>query len=246
MAVTRNDRPVRPVETAETSGDVQAFLRKVAAAPAPATGGSRGRLMFAMDATASRQPAWDRACHIQSEMFHSTSAIGGLDVQLVLYRGYGECKASPWVSDAATLARKMTGVSCLGGRTQIGRVLAHAAKECRAKRVNALVFVGDAFEEEIDAVCAQAGELGLLGMPAFMFHEGPDPVARNAFEQIARLSGGACCSFDGSSADQLKALLAAVAVFAAGGMKALEDYGHRAGGEAARLSGQLRALPGRR
>lgn len=112
--------------------------------------------------------------------------------------------------------------------------------------MNALVFVGDAFEEEIDAVCAQAGELGLLGMPAFMFHEGPDPVARNAFEQIARLSGGACCSFDGSSADQLKALLAAVAVFAAGGMKALEDYGHRAGGEAARLSGQLRALPGRR
>lgn len=110
MAATRNDRPVRPVETAETSGDVQAFLRKVAAAPAPATGGSRGRLMFAMDATASRQPAWDRACHIQSEMFHSTSTIGGLDVQLVFYRGYGECKASPWVSDAATLARKMTGV----------------------------------------------------------------------------------------------------------------------------------------
>src|SRR3546814_16126700 len=83
-------------------------------------------------------------------------------------------------------------------------------------------------------------------MPAFMFHEGGDPLARNAFEQIARLTGGACCSFDASSADQLRTLLAAVAVFAAGGLRALEDYGRRHGGEGARLSGQLRALPGRR
>ncbi|MFN4089139.1 MAG: VWA domain-containing protein [Alphaproteobacteria bacterium] len=245
MADERDKTPVRPGQTAP-SADVEDFLRRVQSAPPPRPGGSRGRLIFAMDATASRGPTWDRACQIQAEMFLATAALGGLDVQLVFYRGFGECKASPWVSDASALARKMTAVACLGGQTQIGRVLGHAARECRRQRVNALVFVGDAFEEAIDDVCAQAGELGLLGMPAFMFHEGFDPVARNAFEQIARLTGGACCSFDGSSADQLKALLRAVAVFAAGGMAALEDHGRRHGGEAARLSGQLRALPGRR
>jgi|SRR5690606_6851665 len=245
MTGERNKTPVRPDE-GPRSAEVQAFLRQVAAAPSPRAGAQRGRLIFAMDATASRGPTWDRACQIQAEMFHATGALGGLDVQLVFYRGFGECKASPWVSDAAALARKMTAVGCLGGQTQIGRVLRHAVKECRSRRVNALIFVGDAFEEDIDEVCAQAGEMGLLGMPAFMFHEGHDPVARNAFEQIARLSGGACCSFDAQSADQLKALLRAVAIFAAGGMAALEDYGRRHGGEAAQLSGQLRALPGRR
>src|SRR3546814_15791444 len=118
MAGERDKTPARPAETAP-SADVQAFLRKVAATPSPGAGASRGRLMFALDATASRQPTWDRACRIQAEMFHATAAIGGLDVQLVFYRGFGECKASPWVSDAAALARKMTAVGCLGGQTQI-------------------------------------------------------------------------------------------------------------------------------
>ncbi|MEC7489811.1 MAG: hypothetical protein VYA17_09505 [Pseudomonadota bacterium] len=61
-------------------------------------------------------------------------------------------------------------------------------------------------------------------MPAFMFQEGNDPIATTAFHQIAKLTGGAHCSFDPSSAQQLKELLSAVAVFAAGGRDALEDY----------------------
>lgn len=232
--------------TLPTSGssqaDVDAFLRKVASAPSYKASGERGRLMFGMDATASRQPTWDRACQIQAQMFEATAALGGLDVQLVFYRGFRECRASPWVSNARDLLSRMTAVTCLGGQTQIGRVLAHAIKETGRNRVNALVFVGDCMEEDVDRLCHHAGELGLLNVPVFMFHEGGEPVARNAFRQIARLSGGAYCPFDASSAQQLKDLLSAVAVFAAGGRPALEDYS-RGKAEAVR---QLTSQMGRR
>ncbi len=141
------------------------------------------------------------------------------------------------------MLRRMTSVFCLAGQTQIARVLRHATRETTTKRVNALVFVGDCMEEDIDELGQLAGELGLLGVPAFMFHEGGEPIARRAFEEIARLTGGACCSFDANSARQLRELLSAVAVYAAGGRRALEDYGRRAGGEAARLVRQLQRLP---
>ena len=215
--------------------DVDAFLRQVAAVPPPRRApGRRGRLMFAMDATASREPTWDHACQLQGEMFEATADLGGLDVQLVYYRGFRECKASPWVGGARELLVRMTAVRCLAGQTQIGRVLKHCIKEAKAEKVNALVFVGDCMEEDIDHLAQLAGELGLLGVPAFVFHEGGDPAARRAFQTVARLTGGAYCPFDRSSARQLKDLLAAVAVFAAGGRAALEDYS-RTGSESVRL-----------
>jgi len=227
--------------SASTSrADVDAFLRKVAQAPAAHAAGARGRLIFAMDATASREPSWDRASHIQAEMFKETAALGGLDVQLVFYRGFGECRASPWVSSANDLLRRMTGVFCLAGQTQIRKVLKHAVKEAKKQRVGALVFVGDCCEEDVDALGHQAGELGLLGVPCFMFHEGGDPVARLAFQQIARLTGGAYCPFDAGSAQQLRDLLSAVAVYAAGGRKALADFGDRRGGVVRQLTHQVK------
>ena len=214
----------------EKSGkaEVEAFLAELKATPVP-TGQGRGRLIFAMDATASREPTWAQACRIQNEMFTATAALGGLDVQLVFYRGFGECKASGWLSDADALVRRMMAVRCLGGETQLGKVLSHAAREAAKHKIGALVFVGDCMEEDIDAVCARAGELGVLGVPAFMFHEGNDAVASRAFQQIAKLTGGAYCHFDASSADQLKRLLGAVAAYAAGGAVALEDYERRTG-----------------
>lgn len=220
--------------------DVAQFLKKVAKTPvrpANATGG--GRLVFAMDATASREPSWDQASQIQGDMFSETSVLGGLEVQLVYYRGYGECRASKWAASAVDLLRLMTGVRCLGGRTQIAKVFAHTIKENKRRAVNALVFVGDAMEEDIDELCHQAGQLGLLKVPVFVFHEGGDPIAANAFRQIARLSGGAYCPFDASSARQLRELLSAVAVYAAGGRRALLDYGEKTGGAALRLTHQI-------
>ncbi len=220
--------------------EVAAFLRKMASAPLPTDGMGRGRLIFAMDATASRQPTWDRACHLQAEMFKETDSLGGLEVQLIYYRGFRECKASRWAKNTKDLLRLMTGVTCLAGHTQIGKVLKRALKETKDKKVGALVFVGDAIEEDIDALGHLAGELGLVGLRCFMFHEGRDPAARNAFQQIARLSGGAYCPFDSNSAAQLRDLLSAVAVYAAGGRKALADFSKRAGGLVPQLTHQLK------
>lgn len=217
-----------------TAADVDAFLRKVDTC-LPAAVGRRGRLIFAMDATASREATWDRASSLQGEMFEATAALGGLEVQLVYYRGYDECRASRWVGDARDLLRLMAAVRCDAGRTQIERVLTHALAQTRRVPVNAVVFVGDCMEENIDLLAAKAGELGLLGVPLFLFHEAGDRSARKAFETLARLSGGACCPFDSGSAQQLRALLGAVAAYAAGGVTALEDYGRRTPEEAVRL-----------
>jgi hypothetical protein len=221
--------------------EVDEFLAKVAAAPAPKPAGERGRLIFAMDATMSREPAWDNACQIQGEMFRETALLGGLDVQLVYYRGFGECRASRWVGDPKALLRIMTSVSCRAGQTQIERVLSHAKRETGKRKVDALVFVGDALEEDIDSLGQRAGELGILGVPVFVFHEGGNPAVRRAFEEIARLSGGAYCPFDMGSARQLRELLRAVAVYAAGGRKALLEFGDRNDSSRIRLlTGQLR------
>ena len=201
----------------------------------PATAHGRGRLGFAMDATMSRQPAWDMALALQSEMFTAVKDVGRLDVQLVYFRGAGECRSSKWVSDPAALSRLMTSVACQGGYTQIGKVLAHAAKEAAIRRVNALVFVGDAMEEDIDGLCGRAGELALIGVPVFLFQEGSEPGVTRAFKEIARLTKGAHCAFDAGSASQLRDLLTAVAVYAAGGRKALLALSEGRGGQGARL-----------
>ncbi len=220
--------------------DIADFIDKVARTPTVHSPDGRGRLIFAMDATASREPTWDSACHIQGQMFEETETLGGLEVQLVFYRGFGECKSSPWVDSSAGLVRRMTAVRCLGGRTQIGKILQHTIRETRKKKVNALIFVGDCMEEEVDKLCHTAGELGLLGVPMFIFHEGEDPIARAGFQQMARLTQGACCRFDTASAGQLRELLSAVAVYAAGGRRALEDYGKRAGGAALQITSQMK------
>lgn len=221
------------------STDVDAFLRKVASAPAIRTPGQRGRLLFAIDATASREPTWDLACQLQAEMFTETKELGGLEIQLCYYRGFRELRASPWLTSSDDLIRRMTRVRCLAGQTQIGRVLRHTIKETNSRKVNALVFVGDVVEEDVDALGHLAGQLGLLGTPAFIFHEGGEPISRRAFQQVAKLSGGAYCSFDAGSARQLRELLTAVAVFSAGGRVALEDYGRRQGGKVLQLTDQM-------
>jgi hypothetical protein len=211
-----------------------------AMAPAPGSQAERGRLIFAMDATMSRQPTWDRALQIQAEMFAETARIGGLDVQLVYFRGFGECRASKWVSDPTALARLMTATQCRGGNTQIGKVLAHILKEASRRKVNAVVYVGDCMEENVDQLCARAGEIGILGVPMFMFQDGREPLAEQAFREIARLTRGAYCRFDQGSARQLRELLAAVAVYAAGGRRALAELSRGRGGEATLLLEQLK------
>ncbi len=223
----------------DAPGDVNAFLRQVAATPRTGPAGARGRLIFAMDATASREPTWDQAARIQSSMFADTQALGGIEVQLCYYRGFRECEHSDWIADSETLLARMSRVFCAAGLTQIGRVLEHAIAEAGRGRVNALVFVGDCMEEDREGLADRAGRLGLLGVPAFVFQEGRDPVAEASFRDIARLSGGAWCPFDANSPHLLRDLLGAVAVYAAGGRKALTRYGEARGGAVLRLTHQV-------
>jgi len=227
MAKSPDDRAPAPVgqgtPPAETSSraEIDAFLERVRTIERTAPTGSRGRLIFALDATMSRQPTWDTACKLQSEMFLEAQAIGGLDVQLVYFRGMNECRASRWVSEPAALAALMEQIDCRGGHTQIRKVLVHGRHETEKAKVQALVYVGDAMEEQVDRLCARAGELALLGVPVFLFQQGDNAAAESAFREIARLTKGAHCRFDRGSAKQLRELLTAVAVYAAGGRKAL-------------------------
>ena len=231
--MTKKDLPSR-------TDNVQAFLQEVAKTPPPKPGEGRARLIFAMDATASREPTWDRACQVQGQMFLETAALGGLDVQLVYYRGFNECRASRWVNNPSDLVRLMTGVFCLAGQTKIGRVLQHAVRETQNKRVTVLVFVGDCFEENLDEVGQIAGQLGMLGVRAFLFQEGGNPQAERAFRHIAKLTNGAHCRFDSSSPQQLRDLLGAVAAYAAGGRQALADLSKSSSPEVRLLASQVK------
>jgi hypothetical protein len=216
----------KPAEKSARS-DIEAFLRQ--AKSLGPVGEGRGRLIFALDATMSRQPTWDTACKLQGEMFKAAGDVGGLDVQLVYFRGFAECRASKWVSDTASLASLMTSIDCRGGHTQIGKVLSHARRETAKRKVGVLVFVGDALEEAIDDLAKKAGELGLLGVKVFIFQEGSDASVERGFREIARLTNGAYARFDVKAAGELSQLLRAAAVYAAGGLKALADKGGASG-----------------
>jgi hypothetical protein len=233
------DKQSRSAPATSPRAEIDRFLDQVKALSPDAKTGRHGRLIFALDATMSRQPTWDQACKLQAEMFHEAAAAGGLDIQLVYYRGLAECRTSSWIADPARLGALMSGIDCRGGQTQIAKILAHARRENENRKIAVLVFVGDAMEEPLDALCARAGELGLRNVKAFMFQEGHDPICEQAFREIARLTGGAYCRFAPGAAHELAELLRAAAAYAAGGLKALADLkAHGAG--VARLIEQLK------
>lgn len=221
-----------------SDADIDRFLNRVAATPRAAT--DRGRLLFAMDATQSREHSWDQAAQIQAEMFGEAAHLGGLELQLCYFRGFMEFDHSPWLRDSGALSRYMSAVSCAAGHTQLQRCLEHAATEAGRRPLDAVVYVGDCLEETPDLVAGAAGRLALLGIPLFVFQEGYDAIAEPVFRHIAELTRGAWCRFDGSSPRQLRELLSAVAVYAAGGRQALEHYGHQHGGLSRHLTRLLK------
>ncbi len=218
--------------------DIDAFVE---AAKSPSTRPSaRGKLIFALDATMSRQPTWDLAQSLQGKMFEAAAGFGGLDVQLVYFRGFGECRASRFVNGGAGLATLMSKIEVRGGHTQIGKVLRHIKAENADERVGAFVFVGDAMEENADDLAVLAGELGMAGVKGFVFQEGEDLDVGACFKEIARLSGGAYARFDAGAPGRLAALLGAAAAYAAGGVCALEKAADSGDGEARALLSQMR------
>jgi hypothetical protein len=228
----------KPLERRSDRTSIDAFIDKVRTLPVSAE--NQGRLIFALDATASREATWDQASDLQSELFLAAQDLGGLSIQLCYYRGFREFKATNFVSQTTQLLKLMSRVKCLGGITQIERVLRHALQETRTRPVKAVVFIGDCCEESVDELCHAAGELGMLRTPVFMFQEGDDPHARAVFKQVSLLAGGAYAPFDRNSPQALKELLGAVAVYASGGAKALKDYSSRSSAEVKRLTQQIK------
>ena len=198
QALTGKDTRQLPVSN---ENDVRAFLTKVATMR---KSGGEARLIFSVDATASRQATWDVASQLQTEMFFSTQTLSRLNVQLCYFRGFGEFFSSNWQGNPEEIARIMSGIHCEAGITQLERLLRHAIKENEKQKIKCVVYIGDAMEENIDVLAQLAGQLGLLNVPLFMFQEGGDPVARQAFMDMSRLSGGAYSQFDSASAEQLK------------------------------------------
>jgi hypothetical protein len=221
--ITSTEKKSPEIREKSSSREIGAFLK---AAGETAVSQS-GRLIFALDATMSRQPTWDQAVTIQASMFDAVGKAGGLSVQLVFFRGIHECRASKWVINAAALRDLMLGIQCLSGQTQIAKVLDHAYRETTKAKVSALVFIGDAIEEDIHLLCQKAGELGIKGVRCFFFQDGHEVEVENGFREMARLTGGAYFRLGPDSAKELAELLGAVAVYARGGLKALSNSGRR-------------------
>jgi hypothetical protein len=200
---------------ARVSQRVAEFLAKQSTSMA-----SRARIAFIIDATMSRQPTWDVAIELQAQMFAEAGKLGGLEMELTYFRGPMECSHSPWMADAAAMARLMSKIQCERGHTKIAKALAHVRREHQKQPISAVVFVGDAMEEDHYALCdAAAG----LGMPCFLFQEGDDPDASRTFLQMARLTRGAHRKFVPGSARELANYLRAIVAFAVGGVAALAD-----------------------
>lgn len=236
-----NSRDVKqPDRKTPARSQVDAFLQKVEETRAVTVPSAGGRLIFGLDATLSRQPTWDQAVSIQSQMFDAATHLGELEMQIAFYRGLGEFRKSKWSRDGSDLAQRMSRVTCMGGLTQIARLLRHGLKTARQENLDALVFVGDAMEENPDELCGLAGQFNMFSCPLFIFQEGADPKVRVVFENMARLSGGAYATFEEGSADKLKSLLKAVAVYATGGNSALKQLADEGDGVARALLSQVK------
>lgn len=238
---TPTQRPPNKSAPAERAlrSDVAAFVSDAKALARPSAAGARGRLVVVLDATMSREATWDAAMSVHADMFAAAEAHGGLDVQLIYFRGPHECRASRWTATPADLARALSAVQCRAGRTQVERALRHALKEAETGRVDAVVVIGDAFEESIDLAADVAGRIAMRGGRVFTFHEGDDAIARGAFAELARAGGGSAHLFDSGAPDVLRRLLGAVAAYASGGRTALNAYAERQGGAAREVAAKL-------
>jgi hypothetical protein len=210
-----------PTDVATTTDKmVEEFLAKAEFDPAP----TRKRLIFAIDATASRQPTWDAASEVQGQMFLEAGRYGGLDIQLVYFRGWDEMKATGWFGSSMPLVNAMSGVTCRTGHTQLAKVLRHVAREHEKAPVAAVILIGDCCEEPLSDLHEPATALGRAKVPVYTFLEGDIPEGRDAFSLIAEATGGALIPLDANSPNQLRDLLGAVAAYVVGGVEALADH----------------------
>jgi hypothetical protein len=185
--------------------------------PAPA----RARLLYGVDATASREAGWVVARELQAKMFREAGSL--LSLRLVFYGG-NRCRKSVWCTSGEELARLMHTVSCEAGPTMIEKILRHGLSEHAQAPLRAITFIGDAMEENLDILVGIADQLGAVGVPIHMFQEGNALHVRKAFRLLALRSGGTYSEFNPTvpaSIERLSAQLNEVARVAVNSVKAI-------------------------
>ena len=187
------------------------------------------RVIYAIDATASREHAWSIARDLQAGMFIEAGSAGILNLQLVYFQGT-ICRASKWASRGEELARWMGTIQCEAGLTQIERILRHALREHEKAAVQGITFIGDAMEEDLGVLGALADQLGAASVPLHMCQEGNDAVVRSAFRLLALKTGGTYSAFNPAVPQTIKRLSAQLNEAARVAVASVAAIGTHAGG----------------
>lgn len=205
-------------------GRLRGLVTAAAGLPAPADAGTswsgRPRLVFGVDATASREPAWAAARQVTDALVRALP--GELDVALAVHGGSALHTFSEFTADANTLRDRAAGIACRAGRTRLLPILARALA---APGVRVVTYIGNVFEESPHRGRALADAMGQRGIRLFVLHDVADWTARRdaeLFLDLARRTGGCVLPFDAQAPARLRALLAAVAVYAVGGTALLQ------------------------
>ena len=167
-----------PTKGQDDSADVDAFLRRGRGdARTGQAGGDRAPYVLRWTRRRAGSRPGDRACQIQGgDVRRHGPRSAGSPSSWSITAASASARRASGCRDSRALVRVMTAVRCLGGHTQIRKVLRHALDETQVQKVHALVFVGDSMEENVDELCAIAGELGLRGVPRLHVPRGAGPV----------------------------------------------------------------------
>lgn len=204
---------------------MSAFVSKARALKRAAN--AQNRLIFSLDATASREPTWHVARSMHRALFDIATEDTTFALQLCYFRGLMEFEATPWMTQPGPLLDALNAVYCKRGATQIERMLRHALAEFEgSSSIKAIVYIGDACEENSDTLNALAVQCRLAKRPLLLFQEGRDATASLCFASMAALSNGAHLQLDDASGDRLRELLRSAVRFVLGGRKALQGSPH--------------------
>ena len=175
---------------------------------------SRPRLIFAIDATASRAAAYEAAKSLTDVLF---SAIpGGLDVALAVHGGNRLHTFTDFSSDFSMFRSRAAAISCIAGETRFVEIL----EKAKLRKAAVLIYIGDAFEENVSR--ARAAANALAGRTrVIILQDGDDHGAGAVFGEIAGITGGAVLPFDHAATAYLRDLLSAIAILAICGEEGL-------------------------
>jgi hypothetical protein len=182
------------------------------------------RIGFIVDATGSRHATWEQAQTIQATMFRSTAKLSALSLRLVHFGG-NLLTDHGWMSDPRAVAAQMAGVHCWTGTTQIVPALRAFTDENPESRANALILIGDCFEESQEDALSATCALKSAGIRVFSFLEGKDWTAETVFRRLAEETGGKFARFGEDL--PLGALCEGVALLTAGGNEAVKRLGNK-------------------